>query len=105
MGPVISIVLLYVLVSHFNDGMDKALRTKVIVLAVAVLLLQLLANTARNSMAPAAAVLMFSPFLIAAVLIGWGKVERTVAMKIGVSYLAAQIGLVIAVLLLVRMMT
>ncbi|MBL8269410.1 hypothetical protein [Steroidobacter sp.] len=103
MGIVLSALLLYVLVSSFNDGIEDEIRWKVFVIAGLVIALELGVRYLGVSMALALAALLGSTILIALLLVAWCKLSRAVAGKVAASFLGIRVALGLLPLLLQRM--
>jgi hypothetical protein len=102
MGIVLSALLLYVLVSTFNDGIEDEIRWKVFGIAGLVVAIELGLQYFGVPSSLALAAVLGSTILVALLLVVWCKLSRSVAGKVAASFLGIRVALSVLPLLLQR---
>ena len=100
MGILVSAVLLYVLVSVFNEGVDDSIRWKILALAVLISLLELLVQQTPLPALPQFGAILGCAIVVGLLLMGWCKLSRAVSGKVAGTFLAIRLVIGIVPLLI-----
>jgi hypothetical protein len=101
-GVLVGAILLYVLVSIFNDGIEDEIRWKVLAIAGVTVVVEFFLLRLGTYRFLALAAVLISTALVALLLIVWCKLSRSVAAKVAGSFLGIRVALAAVALLLFR---